>query len=274
MNRERDLDTLVEGLLADPEYTDHPLREALQRLHQQNVEHLGRIERIARISDGYQSLAREQNLSLSERYNKQLRKLEKVARISDRYQQMMRDLNLALKEASNRDPLTSLANRRMLIERLKEEVARSTRQNKTFVLAMVDVDHFKQINDTWGHDIGDRMLEEIARVLQAEVRGYDLCGRWGGEEFLILLPDTDLVAAEQVIERVRIGLRTLAVRVSTELLSVSASFGVAKHRMDESYSQTLNRADAALLQAKRDGRDRCIYATEDTASNLLPTALP
>ncbi|WP_339515319.1 biofilm regulation diguanylate cyclase SiaD [Pseudomonas sp. RL_15y_Pfl2_60] len=274
MNRERDLDSLIDSLLADPAYRDHPLRDALQRLHQQNVEHLGRIERIARISDGYQSLAREQNLSLSERYHKQLRKLEKVARISDRYQQMMRDLNLALKEASNRDPLTALANRRMLIERLKEEVSRATRQNKTFVLAMVDVDHFKQINDNWGHDIGDRMLEEIARVLQAEVRSYDLCGRWGGEEFLILLPDTDLDSAAQVIDRVRSGLRALAVRVSTELLSVSASFGVAEHRADESYSQTLNRADAALLQAKRNGRDRCIYASDESLDNADPKALP
>lgn len=274
MNRERDLDSLIESLLADPAYMDHPLRDALQRLHQQNVEHLGRIERIARISDGYQSLAREQNLSLSERYHKQLRKLEKVARISDRYQQMMRDLNLALKEASNRDPLTALANRRMLIERLKEEVSRATRQNKTFVLAMVDVDHFKQINDNWGHDIGDRMLEEIARVLQAEVRSYDLCGRWGGEEFLILLPDTDLDSAAQVIERVRSGLRALAVRVSTELLSVSASFGVAEHRADESYSQTLNRADAALLQAKRNGRDRCIYANHESLDSTAPKPQP
>ncbi|MCY1533436.1 diguanylate cyclase (GGDEF) domain protein [compost metagenome] len=260
MNREPQLDAWIETLLADPTHQDHPLREALARLQQQNVEHLERIERIARISDGYQSLAREQSLSLSERYHKQLRKLEKVARISDRYQQMMRDLNLALKEASNRDPLTGLANRRLLIERLKEEVSRTQRQERPFVLAMIDVDHFKAVNDTWGHDIGDRMLEEIAHVLQAEVRSYDLCGRWGGEEFLILLPDTRLTAASQVLERVRDGLRALAVRVNTETLSISASFGVAEHLPGESYSQTLNRADAALLQAKRSGRDRCIFA--------------
>lgn len=260
MSRERELDQLIETLLAEPSYQDHPLRDALERLHQQNVERLDRLERIARISDGYQSLAREQNLSLSERYQKQLRKLEKVARISDRYQQMMRDLNLALQEASNRDPLTSLANRRMLIERLKEEVGRAVRRQQPFVLAMVDVDHFKHVNDTWGHDIGDRMLEEIARVLQAEVRTYDLCGRWGGEEFLILLPDTQLSDVAPVIERVRHGLESLAVRVSTETLSISASFGVAEHRPGESYSQTLNRADAALLDAKRAGRNRCVFA--------------
>jgi diguanylate cyclase (GGDEF)-like protein len=270
MSRERELDQMIEKLLAEPEYQGHPLHAALERLHQQNIERLDRLERIARISDGYQSLAREQNLSLSERYQKQLRKLEKVARISDRYQQMMRDLNLALQEASNRDPLTSLANRRMLIERLKEEVGRAVRLKQPFVLAMVDVDHFKQVNDTWGHDIGDRMLEEIARVLQAEIRAYDLCGRWGGEEFLILLPDTHLSDVAPVIERVRCGLESLSVRVSTETLSVSASFGVAEHRPGESYSQTLNRADAALLDAKRAGRNRCVFASEPSEPELSP----
>ncbi|HCR1770697.1 TPA: biofilm formation regulator diguanylate cyclase SiaD, partial [Pseudomonas aeruginosa] len=216
-----------------------------------------RLERIARISDGFQSMAREQNLSLSERYHKQLRRLEKVARISDRYQQMMRDLNLALKEASIRDPLTGLPNRRMLLERLREENERSQRHGQSYVLAMLDVDFFKQVNDTWGHDSGDRVLVEIARAMESELREYDLCGRWGGEEFLLLLPQTRLQDAGPVLERVRDSVRTLAVRVGTEALSVTASVGVTEHHIGETYSQTVNRADAALLDAKRSGRDKC-----------------
>ncbi|MBG7156386.1 biofilm formation regulator diguanylate cyclase SiaD [Pseudomonas aeruginosa] len=219
-----------------------------------------RLERIARISDGFQSMAREQNLSLSERYHKQLRRLEKVARISDRYQQMMRDLNLALKEASIRDPLTGLPNRRMLLERLREENERSQRHGQSYVLAMLDVDFFKQVNDTWGHDSGDRVLVEIARAMESELREYDLCGRWGGEEFLLLLPQTRLQDAGPVLERVRDSVRTLAVRVGTEALSVTASVGVTEHRIGETYSQTVNRADAALLDAKRSGRDNCVFA--------------
>ncbi|MBG6481887.1 biofilm formation regulator diguanylate cyclase SiaD [Pseudomonas aeruginosa] len=219
-----------------------------------------RLERIARISDGFQSMAREQNLSLSERYHKQLRRLEKVARISDRYQQMMRDLNLALKEASIRDPLTGLPNRRMLLERLREENERSQRHGQSYVLAMLDVDFFKQVNDTWGHDSGDRVLVEIARAMESELREYDLCGRWGGEEFLLLLPQTRLQDAGPVLERVRDSVRTLAVRVGTEALSVTASVGVTEHRIGETYSQTGNRADAALLDAKRSGRDKCVFA--------------
>ncbi len=250
MSRERELDAWIDGLLADPQFHGHPLHQALARLRQQSLEQLVRLERIARISDGFQSMAREQNLSLSERYHKQLRRLEKVARISDRYQQMMRDLNLALKEASIRDPLTGLPNRRMLLERLREENERSQRHGQSYVLAMLDVDFFKQVNDTWGHDSGDRVLVEIARAMESELREYDLCGRWGGEEFLLLLPQTRLQDAGPVLERVRDSVRTLAVRVGTEALSVTASVGVTEHRIGETYSQTVNRADAALLDAK------------------------
>ncbi|RFQ38283.1 GGDEF domain-containing protein [Pseudomonas sp. ATCC 13867] len=205
-------------------------------------------------------MARAQNSTLSERYHKQLRQLEKVARISDRYQDMMRDLNVALREAATHDPLTGIANRRLLMERLREESERAQRHHDTYVLAMLDVDHFKQVNDIWGHDIGDRVLVEIGRAIQAALRQYDLCGRWGGEEFLLLLPETRLADAAAIIERVRNDIRCLAVRVGTDALSVTASFGVAEHQPGESYSQTVSRADAALLDAKRSGRDKCAFS--------------
>ncbi|PWU27518.1 GGDEF domain-containing protein [Pseudomonas sp. RW407] len=203
-------------------------------------------------------MARAQNSTLSERYHKQLRQLEKVARISDRYQDMMRDLNVALREASTHDPLTGIGNRRLLMERLREESERAQRHGKPYVLVILDIDHFKQVNDTWGHEVGDRVLVEIGCTMQAALRQYDLCGRWGGEEFLLLLPETALADAGQVIDRVRQDIRSLAVRVGTEALSVTASFGVAEYRLGESYSQTLSRADAALLEAKRSGRDKCV----------------
>lgn len=260
MSSERELDLLIDELLSDPQYEGHPLREALYLKHQQSLDQLARLERIARISDGFQSMARAQNSTLSERYHKQLRQLEKVARISDRYQDMMRDLNVALTEASTHDALTGIANRRLLMERLREESERAQRHDQPYVLAMLDVDRFKQVNDSWGHDIGDRVLVEIGRAMQAALRQYDLCGRWGGEEFLLILPETRLADATAIIERVRNDIRCLAVRIGTEALSVTASFGVAEHTPGESYSQTLSRADAALLNAKRSGRDKCELA--------------
>jgi diguanylate cyclase (GGDEF)-like protein len=253
---DRELDHLIETLLADPRHADHPLRDALSRLYDRNREQVDRLERIAHISDGFQRMARESADALSERYNKQLKQLEKVARISDRYQHMMQDLNQALKEASMRDALTGLANRRLLMERLKEESERTSRHGRQYVLAMLDVDHFKQVNDDHGHDAGDQVLIELARTMEGELRDYDLCGRWGGEEFLILLPEASLSEALSVVERVRHAIRSRPIRIGEVTLSITSSVGLTQHQPGESISTTINRADAALFEAKRAGRDR------------------
>lgn len=258
--RQTQLEERIGQLLDDATHRDNPLYPALQELWQAHHELTQRIERISHISDAYQSMARQRELSLSERVHKQLRQLEKVARISDRYQKMMRDLNIALHEASTHDPLTGLGNRRLLIERLREESSRASRSHTTFCLAMLDIDHFKRINDRLGHEVGDKVLTEIARVLDAEVRDSDICGRWGGEEFLILLPDTSPEDALQVIERVRLAVHRLNLHVHQGELNLSLSAGIAGHRPGENYSETVNRADGALLQAKQRGRNLCRLA--------------
>jgi diguanylate cyclase (GGDEF)-like protein len=249
-------------LLAAQTDLDNPLREPLAQLWAAHQDLVRRIERISRISDGYQSLARGREMSQAERLDKQLRQLEKVVRISDRYQQMMHDSNIALREASTHDSLTGIANRRLLLERLKEESARGKRHPQSFSLAMLDLDYFKRVNDQHGHDVGDRLLSEVARVMEAEVREHDLCGRWGGEEFLIVLPETDLEAAACVVERVCASIRALGIQVDDQLLSVTVSAGIAEHWPADTYATTINRADGALLQAKRAGRDRCERAEQ------------
>lgn len=256
-----DLDAWIETLLKDERYRGHPLREALALLWSLNSEQVERLERIAHISDGYQSMALEQSLSLSRRYDKQLRKLEKAARISDRYQRMMRDLNLALEQASTHDQLTGLANRRLLIERLKEETKRAERGGEAgrllpgYMLAMVDVDHFKVVNDLYGHEAGDRTLVQIARALEGGLREYDLCGRWGGEEFLIILPQTGPDGAIRVLDRIRDNVCRLVIPLHEQGIRVTVSIGLAAHRPGEDFSDTINRADGALHQAKQAGRD-------------------
>lgn len=263
MSRNRSaLEERIASVLADPAQAENPLHEPLSELWASHHELMRRIDRISRISDAYQSIAKQREMSLAEGLDKQLRQLEKVARISDRYHQMMHDLNKALRQASTHDALTGIANRRLLGERLKDEADRNKRYGRSFSIAMLDVDLFKRINDQHGHDVGDRMLIELAGVLEAEIREQDLCGRWGGEEFLILLPETDLAAAEQVIDRVRARVRELAVRVDTELLTITVSAGIAQQIAGEAYARTINRADLALLQAKRMGRDRCELASE------------
>ena len=257
-SEDRDLQHMITALLADEQYREHPLREALERLWMQNQEQLARLERIMHVSDGYQSMAREQAGTLAEQFNRQVRQVEKAVRISDRYQRMMREINHTLKEASTRDHLTGLANRRMVMERLKEETTRSTRNHTIYTIAMLDIDHFKQVNDTYGHVAGDQVLVEVGRAIEAVIREYDLCGRWGGEEFLILLPDTGLAEAEPVVGRVLEGIRRLSVPIHETGVTVTVSLGVAEYSGAESFSDTINRADAALLEAKRAGRDRVI----------------
>ena len=250
------LEARITELLDDPTQEDNPLREPLGSLWANHQDLARRIDRISHISDAYQSMAKLQEQSLTERLNKQLRQLEKVARISDRYQNMMRDLNAALREASTHDSLTGLANRRLLVERLKKETERFIRYQRPFSIAMLDVDHFKSINDQYGHELGDSALTEIARVLDAEIREQDLCGRWGGEEFLILMPETRADAATQVLERVRGAIQRLAIRAQTDSVSITISAGIAEHQPGESYSETINQADHALLVAKRGGRNQ------------------
>jgi diguanylate cyclase (GGDEF)-like protein len=169
---------------------------------------------------------------------------------------MMRELNEALKEASTKDALTGIGNRRMLMERLKAETARAERLNRPLTLAIADVDRFKSINDTYGHETGDKLLIEIAHAFESGVRDYDLCGRWGGEEFLIIMPELQEQEAIVVVERVRNAICELKVRHGDALIEVSASFGIAERRVGESLSETINRADTALFAAKRAGRNR------------------
>ena len=256
------LEVQIQTLLDSGEYEDSPLSAPLRELWMAHQDLARRIDRISHISDGFQSLAKQREQSLTERLNKQLRQLEKVARISDRYQNMMRDLNEALREASTHDALTGLANRRLLIEKLKKEVERYARYQRPFSIAMLDVDHFKGINDRYGHEVGDGALIEIARVLDAEIRENDLCGRWGGEEFLILLPETGDQAAGLVMERVRNAVERLTIRVQDESVYMTVSIGVAEHRKESSYSDTISRADHALLVAKRGGRNQLSTATD------------
>jgi diguanylate cyclase (GGDEF)-like protein len=252
----RRLEASVEALLADDTYRSHPLRLALEDLYAEFQANLHQLERIARISDRYQSVAREAKLSLSERYRKQLRQLEKMARISDRYQLMLRDLNQALKEASATDELTGIGNRRMLTERLKSEVARAERTERPFTVAIADIDHFKTINDAHGHEAGDKVLIEIANVIKSAIREYDCCGRWGGEEFLIIMPEIAVTEGAVIIERLRHAIGAVDVHLDERSVELTASFGVTQYHPGDSISNIIHRADSALYAAKRAGRNR------------------
>lgn len=251
---ERELRAEIDGLLDDPKHADNPLRTPLTRLLSLYDSHRSRLERLVSISDGYHTLTHTQTLSLTEQYDRQLRRLEKLARISDRYQNSLREVSEALREASMHDPMTGLTNRRFLMERLNEESERAKRRQTPYAVAMIDVDFFKAVNDQHGHDAGDQVLCEIARAIRGALRKYDVCGRWGGEEFLVILPEAPIDVARQVGERIRRDVR----EIQLDFLEpgVTVSMGLAMHEIGEPYGETIKRADDAMFKAKSAGRDR------------------
>jgi two-component system, cell cycle response regulator len=157
---------------------------------------------------------------------------------------------------ANNDGLTGLPNRRRASERLEVEVSRSRRYRNPMAVALCDVDHFKNVNDRFGHNLGDEVLVHVASALQASLRQVDLVGRWGGEEFLVILPETDLAGARIVGERLRKAVESIPpFKDGPE--SVTCSVGVAVFEGETSTAAFVDRADQALYRAKRAGRNRC-----------------
>jgi diguanylate cyclase (GGDEF)-like protein len=170
-----------------------------------------------------------------------------------------------LRYRSRHDALTGLLNRRAMEETMLTQMQRSRRTGEPFTALMLDLDHFKAINDRHGHAAGDRALKHTAAALKAELREVDAIGRFGGEEFLILMPGATIETALPVAERLRAALATDALRVEGATLALSASIGIAQWREPaEEPSRLLMRADAALYQAKLRGRDCVAVEPSDT----------
>ncbi|QTP58519.1 GGDEF domain-containing protein [Billgrantia antri] len=247
----------VAALLEASEHDGHPLHDALQRLYRHHCEQRGQMQRLIEISDRYQLLAIEARQVTQQRYERTLRRQHKLSRISDGYQALIQERNQALHQASTHDPLTELPNRRLIGERLESLVEARRR----FTLALLDIDHFKAINDRHGHDVGDRVLVALTQVLSESLREYDLCARWGGEEFLLLLVDTDRSEAHTIVERLRSRLAEVCIRCEDQTISVTVSAGLSQHHPGDPHEVTVKRADQALLEAKRAGRDRSLTDT-------------
>ena len=166
----------------------------------------------------------------------------------------LRDARAELQRLATTDALTELPNRRSLLQRLEEELARHRRSGAPFSCALADVDHFKRVNDLFGHPEGDRVLKQVARVLRGSLRLHDLVGRYGGEEFLVLLPATDLEAAKPAVERLRASVQAEVSAGDGE--AITASFGLALWSAGEPVETLLSRVDTALYRAKELGRNR------------------
>jgi diguanylate cyclase (GGDEF)-like protein len=159
------------------------------------------------------------------------------------------------------DPLTGLFNVRYFREMLEQELERTQRTRMSTAVMMVDLDHFKCINDSYGHEDGNTVLRHTARLIAAMTRRLDVRCRYGGEEFVVILPSTELAVAKQVAERVRAALASTPVDISENSITVTASIGLAICRVDEyiGAAQLVQEADKWLYEAKRQGRNRVCF---------------
>lgn len=173
-------------------------------------------------------------------------------------QDELRRSNQLLLELAQTDPLTRLYNRRHLYEKLGIELNRCYRSKNPLSLIMTDIDHFKRVNDQFGHQVGDEVLTKVADLLQEQLRTYDLAARYGGEEFCLVLPETDLDSASEVAERIRQRAEKMDFRAPMENYTLTMSFGVAAYdgTTEGTIDELIRVADDALYEAKNSGRNQ------------------
>ncbi|MFD2111432.1 GGDEF domain-containing protein [Thiorhodococcus fuscus] len=238
----------------------------------------GMIEQLDMVSDGVKTLA--------DAYRIGYRETVRLVRISDRMQlelhqanrilsaqaEDLKQLNDALRKEIKRrerlehelrriasiDALTGVHTRRYVLELAEYEQRRLMRHGKGFVVFMMDLDHFKRINDQFGHAAGDQLLQDFGQLLRSSLRKSDIAGRFGGEEFLALLPETDLGTAEAVAERLCEQTRAFRSPWKETHLRMTVSIGLAEVGGEEPLERAISRADQALYEAKSAGRDRVV----------------
>ena len=210
-------------------------------------------ELVARVNAGFRIVTLEENLA---RQNREIIKANAEMAI----------LNRKLEQMATTDALTGLANRREAMSRIEEHWATAQRHGQALSFILIDIDHFKHFNDTYGHDIGDLVLREVAHTLKAQLRGGDMVCRVGGEEFLVICPNTPGEDAARVADRLRRSVETNPIRGHSAALAVTISAGVAQmRRATASSGELLKRADDAMYEAKRAGRNRVVTAGVDPA---------
>ncbi len=192
---------------------------------------------------------------LLRRYEKTDARLEKIVTISDGYQSQLREATTRMDYLARTDPLTGLPNRRDMMERLAREVARFDRYGTLFSLILFDIDDFKLVNDRYGHETGDKVLRNVASIFGRELRKSDTCARWGGEEFLVLCPETGTVEAVIVGEKCRKAIAESAVEARECRIGVTVSGGVSAIAAGFDIDALIRGADDSLYRAKDAGKN-------------------
>lgn len=223
-------------------------------------------------------LVRAMEMGVNDYVVRPVDRLEFVARVKTQLKRkryadkLWENFHLSMQLATT-DAVTGLYNRHYLTSHMETQLQASQRKDKTLSILMMDIDHFKQVNDTYGHAVGDRVLKEFANRIARNIRGVDLAARYGGEEFVVMMPDTPLDWAKMIADRLRqeVAEESFDVGLSGQQLEVTVSIGVACSTGEDSPSMLLERADKALYEAKEKGRNRVIISGGDEydLENLL-----
>ena len=182
-------------------------------------------------------------------------KIEEQNRISTELNEILLKKSIELEAQATTDYLTGLFNRRYLMGKISDEHLRFKRTNQVFSLVISDIDHFKNFNDTWGHECGDVILKNLSDLMKKSCRGTDIIARWGGEEFMLFLPSTAAENAVIITEKLRIKINTASWEWNNMLLSVTMTFGITEIRSSDSIDSIISRADDALYEGKNQCRN-------------------
>src|SRR6185369_1199081 len=203
----------------------------------------------------------EEFTHLSECYNMLRLQVNKLSAENDQLKTELVNMVRSLDLASRIDGMTGLANRRDIMEKIDREATRSQRHQHPFTILLVNIDDFKKVNDTHGYNAGDDVLVEIARVLRSCVRNEDICARWGGEEFLILLPETGTESSLPVAKKVLEAMSMTEFKANKPGIHITVSIGICEHNPSQTVQESIARVHQALLHAKMGGKNRYIIAT-------------
>jgi diguanylate cyclase (GGDEF)-like protein len=178
----------------------------------------------------------------------------------DEQRQQLEEANFLLNQLAICDPLTNLYDRRHFLDLAETEFLRSQRSGRPFSLLLMDIDHFKLVNDNYGRLAGDAVIRMVSAVALRSMRTTDTVARFGGEEYIVLLPDTNVAQASQLAERIRASIATSLLHIADRMIAVTLSIGCAQIDADRTLNQLLERVDKALYTAKATARDRVVVA--------------
>lgn len=214
--------------------------------------HLGRLHESLHMAANIMLKQYENNVITGAKEYESFVEVEK-----DFFESLNNFINNVLSTKSHFDHLTNIPNRNLVTLILEKEYSKIKRNNGDCFVVFADLDNFKQVNDTYGHAVGDRVLTEVSKCFSTNIRPYDTVGRYGGDEFIFCLPETDLKNAKRILERVRSGIEELCISTDEpNAIKITCSFGTSKMSTDKSLVDVIKQADEALYIAKKDGRNR------------------